>query len=40
MAYFEKNTGWQEQLGKVIGDTLAALIIICVIVLVAHTVLT
>ena len=34
MAYFEPGTGWLEQLGKVIGDTFAALIVLGVIVLV------
>ena len=40
MAYFDENAGWPEQLGKVIGDTLSAIIIICVIVVVAHNVLS
>jgi len=34
MAYFEPGTGWLEQLGKVIGDTFAALIVMSVIILV------
>ncbi|HVI13523.1 MAG TPA: hypothetical protein VM822_11675 [Pseudolabrys sp.] len=34
MAYFAPGTGWQEQLGKVIGDTFAALIVMGVILLV------
>jgi hypothetical protein len=34
MAYFEPGTGWPEQLGKIIGDTGAALVIFGVILLV------
>jgi hypothetical protein len=34
MAYFAPGTVWPEQLGKVIGDTFAALIVMCVILLV------
>jgi hypothetical protein len=33
MQYFEPSTGWPEQLGKVIGDALAAFFILSVIVL-------
>jgi hypothetical protein len=33
MAYFELGTGWHEQLGKLIGDTFAALIIFAVLLL-------
>jgi hypothetical protein len=33
MTYFERNTGWSEQLGKLIGDALAAAMIISVVAL-------
>jgi hypothetical protein len=33
MQYFEPGTGWPEQLGKVIGDALAAFFILSVTVL-------
>jgi len=34
MTYFGPGTGWQEQLGKLIGDTFAAFIVMSVIILV------
>jgi hypothetical protein len=34
MGYFEPNTGWPEQLGKIMGDAFAAAMIIFVVVLV------
>lgn len=39
MAYFERGTGWPEQLGKVIGDTFSAFIFISVILLIVYNVL-
>jgi len=33
MTYFEPGTGWPEQLGKIIGDAFAALVIFGVILL-------
>jgi hypothetical protein len=38
MAYFEPGTAWPEQLGKVIGDTIAAFFVLSVIVLALSTV--
>ncbi len=40
MAYFEANTGWPEQLGKVIGNVLSALIVISIVVVVTYNVLS
>jgi hypothetical protein len=34
MAYLEPGTGWPEQLGKIIGDAFAALVIFAVLLLV------
>lgn len=34
MAYFKSGTGWPEQMGKLIGDTLASTIVVFVVVLV------
>ena len=39
MAYFDENTAWPEQLGKVIGDAFSALIVISVVVLIITNVL-
>ena len=39
MRYFEPNTGWPEQLGKIMGDAFAAAMIISVVVLVLASLL-
>jgi hypothetical protein len=38
MQYFEASDGKPEQIGKVIGDALAALMILAVLILVFNTV--
>jgi len=32
MVYFEPNTGWPEQLGKIIGDAFAAAVVVSVLI--------
>jgi|RhisoiCoNPM_1038542.scaffolds.fasta_scaffold22297_1 hypothetical protein len=39
MGYFEPNTGWPEQLGKIMGDAFAAAVVVSVAVLVASSLL-
>lgn len=39
MTYFDPDTGWPEQLGKLIGDTLASAIVVFVVVLVIANIL-
>jgi hypothetical protein len=39
MAYFEPETAWPEQLGKLIGDAVALAVVAFVIVLVASSLL-
>jgi len=39
MGYFEPNTGWPEQLGKIMGDAFAAAVVVSVVVLVASSLL-
>ena len=37
MVYFEPNTGWPEQLGKIMGDAFAAAMVVSVLVLVTSS---
>ena len=39
MVYFEPNTGWPEQLGKIMGDAFAAAMVVSVLVLVTSSML-
>ena len=39
MVYFEPNTGWPEQLGKIIGDAFAAAVVVSVLILVTSSML-